>query len=302
MALDREVNNGGHYQFFANSSRQFAPVIQKSLLRIHCHATAAIVADASAALGLAVFSEQAVSTAIHAEDAVRDRILDGCDQRFYKLHEIESNLFSFVEAHQNQIHLAKALVAPRRLDPPAFPNVTSVYAHLLCSKSNDHSLEGARRLARDLAIEQSMPATEGELERAALLYSLGQYLKAGDLTVCEPLGRRAFELAREDTTQCVLHRKWVNQLIAAKQDGLADASTFAYLEYLKGSDQSTRSTQNRVKFWAAPLQEHPAALPNSFKFFTANFPDVDLAKPLPGLRFIARRGAGKPTKTSPTKS
>lgn len=302
MALDREVNNGGHYQFFVNSSRQFAPIIEQSLLRIHCSATAAIVADAIAALGLAVFSEEAVSTAIHAPDAVRDQILDGCDQRFYKLHEIESNLFSFVEAHQNQIQLASALVAPRRLDPPEFPNVTSLYAHLLCSKSSDHSLEGTRRLARDLATEQSIPATEGELERAALLYSLRQSLKAGDLALCEPLARRAFELVRVETTQCVLHRQWVNQLIAASQDALANAFTLEYLEYLKDSDQSTRSIQNRVKFWAAPLQEHPASLPNSVKFFTANFPEVDLAKPLPGLRFEAQNRRGKPTKTSPTSS
>jgi hypothetical protein len=34
MALEREVNNGGHRQFFVNSSREFAPVIEESLLRI----------------------------------------------------------------------------------------------------------------------------------------------------------------------------------------------------------------------------------------------------------------------------
>jgi hypothetical protein len=148
---------------------------------------------------LAAFSEEAFSTAIHAEDAVRDQILESCDHRFYKLHKIEPNLFSFVEAHQSQIQLAKALLAPRRLDPPEFPNVSTLYAHLLCSKSSDYSLESACRLVRDLATEQTIPATEGD--------------------------RRAFELVPEDTTQCVLHRKWVNQLIAAKQDGLADAST-----------------------------------------------------------------------------
>jgi hypothetical protein len=137
-------------------------------------------------------------------------------------------LFSFVEAHQNQIQLAKALVAPQRLNPPEFPNIFSLYAHLLCSQSGDYRLEGARRLARDLSTEQSIPATEGELERAALLYSLRQSLKAGDLAVCEPLARRAFELVPEDTTQCVLHRWWVNQLIAASQDALADASTLAF--------------------------------------------------------------------------
>ena len=55
----------------------------------------------------------------------------------------------------------------------------------------------------------------------------------------------------------------------------ADAAALTYLEYLKAADRSILAIQNRVKFWATPLQEH-SALPESVRFFRANFPEVDL--------------------------
>ena len=102
---------------------------------------------------------------------------------------------------------------------------------------------------------------------------MSRALKADDLTACKPLAIPAFELMREHTSHCVLHRKWVMKLIAASQHELADDWTLTYLEFLKGSDQSTIGTQNRIKFWADPLHEHPVALPKSVQFFAANFPD-----------------------------
>jgi hypothetical protein len=47
-ALDREVNNGGYYQFFCNSSKQFAPEIVQSLF---CRRTARITQRAISAVG-----------------------------------------------------------------------------------------------------------------------------------------------------------------------------------------------------------------------------------------------------------
>ena len=49
-ALDREVNNGGYYQFFCNSSKQFAPEIVQSLFSIGCRRTARITQRAINAL------------------------------------------------------------------------------------------------------------------------------------------------------------------------------------------------------------------------------------------------------------
>ena len=275
MALHREVNNGGHQQFFLNSSRHFVPVIESSLLRIDCDETAAIVADAIAALG---------PEGIHGEDPVRDKILQDCDERFYQssyqTEEIEANLFRFVEANQEKIRPVGVSAAPRPRRTSSFLNVSKLYSMLLSSQQTDFTLEWIRYVAEDMAQKQAVPATEADLDAAAVLYALDQNLKAGDLDACERLALLAFDLARDHTMQGVLHRDWINQLIAASQDELADAATLAYLEYLKSSDPSSRATQNRIKLWAAPVREHAAVLPNSSGFFAANFPGMGVERML----------------------
>ena len=283
MALQREVNNGGHRQFFLNSSREYAPIIGDCLRRTGCESTAEIVADAINALGVSLPSPEAVSAAARRENAGRentrrDRILHDCDRRFYRTHEIEPNLFHFIETHQDEIQLAQASVPRPQKKTSAFPNVSRLYAQLLCSKQREYCLESARQLAEDLAQQHSIPAADYELEGAAVLYSLHCSLQAEDLDACEPLALLAFDLARDHTMQGVLHRDWINQLIAASQDELADAATLAYLEYLKSSDPSSRATQNRIKLWAAPVREHAAVLPDSVGFFAANFPGVGLER------------------------
>lgn len=268
MALEREVNNGGYRQFFLNSSGKFAPVILEFLQRIQCVATAAI-------------TERAIAARSLTKKAERDKVLHACDRDFYQLHEIEPNLFRFIETHQDRIQLVKASIPPREPRPKAGEvNAIKLYVRLLLGKHlRKHkglNLDEIRDLARKFAQEDSIPATEAEIEGVSALYALHCSLNAGDLAACELVAPRAFELMREDTTQSVLHRKWVLQLIDAGQHERADDATVTYLEYLKGSDQSTRSTQNRIKFWAAPLQQHPAALPKSLQFFQANFPEVRL--------------------------
>jgi hypothetical protein len=264
LALRREVNDGGHRQFFLKASRRFVRIIESSLLRIDCDATAKIVADAVAALG---------SDDIHSEDPVRDEILADCDDRFYQINEIEENLLNFLEAHQDRIQLTRATAA-RRGKSSAFLNVSKLYSQLLCVQNTDYSLEWVRCLAEDLAQRQAIPVTESELDGAAVLYALDRSLKEGDLDACEPLALLAFDLMRDHTMQSVLHRDWIMQLIAASQEELADTATLAYLDYLRNSDPSLRLTQNRIKFWAAAVQEHATALPGSAKFFAETFPGV----------------------------
>ena len=252
------------------------------------------MADGIAALGLTTLSAEAVRAASEAEDPVRDRILNECDQRFYKLNEIETNLLAFIEANQDRLHPVKSLTPPLRPEPLAFPNLPGLHAGLLFSKTQECTLEGALRLTRVIAQKKGIEASETEIEGAAAGYALECSLKAGDLAACEEAARRSFELVREDSMQSVWYRKWVYQLIAASRNEEADAVTLEYLEYLSGCDRSKRSIQNRIKFWAAPLQEHRAVLPNLVKFFVANFPEVDLDKPLPKLQFVK----GKPSRSS----
>ena len=240
-------------------------------------------------LGLDTLSADADSAAIHTEEPGRDEVLDGCDNEFYKINEIEPKLFGFVEAHQDQIRLVKASLPSRRKPASKFRNTSKLFAHLMCSKQAYLGLDGVRQLARELIRQNSITVTDAELEGAAVLHSFACSLRAGDLAACEQLAPRALQLMRGYTMHSVLHRKWVLQLIGGSREELADASALAYLEYLKGSDQSTLSTQNDIKFWAAPLHEHSAALPQSVKFFTANFPDVSLDEPQPSRIFITRK-------------
>jgi hypothetical protein len=277
MALDREVNNGGYRQFFQNSS-QFAPGIVDSLRRIGCDATAAVTAKAIAALGLPAVSAKSIAEAMRTKDPKRDRALQSCDKQFYRLREIEPRLFGFVEAHQHEIRLEKVSIPPPRRETAGHPNIGQLFVHLKFTPSTDRSLEGVRRLAEELAAERSIPATGAEVEGAAVLYLFARLLRAGDLALCEPLASRAFELTREETIHSILHRKWVCQLISASQAERADASTLAYLDYLKGSDPSALSTRNRIQFWAELLQAHPGALPRSIQFFAANFSGVPAKK------------------------
>jgi uncharacterized protein DUF4375 len=287
MALDREVNNGGYHQFFLNSSCRFAPVILDYLRRIECAATEAITGRAIAALQLPDLSAQTVSAIIRTENPERDEILDSCDREFYKLSEITPQLFAYIETHQDRIRLVPASLPPRP-PKPKLSNASKLFIGLGLAKKTGLSLDGVRQLASELAQKDSMAATDSDLEGAAVLYAFSCAVRSGDLAASELLASQAFELMREDTMHCVLHRDWVLQLIGASKLELAETWTSTYLEYLGGCGQWTISTQNRVLFWAAVLKQHTAALPKSVEFLRAHFPEIDLDKPLPARLFVAR--------------
>jgi hypothetical protein len=105
-ALEREVNNGGYSQFFANSSSEFASMIVNSLLSIRCPETASITQDAIDVLGIEDFSPEALEAAIESENDARDERLDECDGLYYGTGEdIAGQLFEFVLANRDAIQL-----------------------------------------------------------------------------------------------------------------------------------------------------------------------------------------------------
>ncbi|MGD0360215.1 MAG: DUF4375 domain-containing protein [Bryobacteraceae bacterium] len=279
MALDREVNNGGYSQFFVNQSRQFVPIVVDSLERVGCTALAGITRRAIAALQLG--------------DPGRDKTLHACDQEFYRIEGIAENLFGFIDTHQDRIQLVKASLPPPR-KPPKPSNATAVYIQLLISKDPaDASLEHTRQRARELALLDSIPATDTELEGAAALYAFDRAIHAADLDACEQLAPHAFALMAESTMHCVAHRKWVEQLLAVSRNEQADAATLLYLQYLDGCDPSTLTTQNTILFWASLLQKHRAALRESVAYYLAHFPEDNLDRPLPRQRFQPLDRGGK---------
>ena len=284
MALDREVNNGGYHQFFVNSSRRFVTIIVSCLRRIECETTALLTERAITSLGISEVTEDTVADVIFKKNAPRDAILNECDNAYYKVEEIGTKLFPFIEAHQSQIQLVRGTQPPIKPVRHKRSNAAKLSTYLSFKKT-DPSLENLRLVAREVAKERDIPATDQDIEAAAVMNVFERSLTSGDMEAAERSAIPALEMMREDTWHSVLHKKWVKKLIEAGRFELADTTTFVYLEFLKSSDQSMVSTQNRILFWAAPLQEHRAALPRSVEFFVANFPNVDLAKPLPRQRF-----------------
>ena len=281
MALEREVNNGGYSQFFTNSSRRFVSIIVESLQRIGCGTTAAITERAIAALRIKMLSPDSVSDAVLNEDPDRGKVLDALDREFYQLNEIEPELFNFIEAHQHNIQVRKVTTASIEWKPPKRSNAAELYTSLKFAKLHDVTLDELRQPAREIARQNSITVNDAEIEAALTLYLFGRSLRADDIAACELLAPKAFELMRDDTAHCVLHKKWVLRLILEGKVELADTSSLYYLEYLKTCDQSVVSTQNGILYWAAVLQGNRAVLPKSVAFFMEAFPELDLHEPLP---------------------
>lgn len=281
MALTREVNNGGYDQFFVNSSRRFASTIVDSLRRIGCVTCANITEKAIQAAKFDVASPDS----IFEEDDARDAVLAACDQEFYELSDITDKLFAFVEANQNRIQLVKGVPSPHRRIKSKRSNQTKLYARLMVSKPRTTNLSEARQMAIDAAKENEIEVTDKELNAAATLHAFESAMKGGDLAACEALVVPAFDLARDETSHCIVHRDYVKQLIGWGQISKAELLTRSYLEYLSTSDVSTLPIQNRILFWGTFLQEHRSQLEEAVNLFISAFPFENFDEPLPRQRF-----------------
>ena len=289
MALQREVNNGGYSQFFINSSRRFAPSIVEFLHRIGCTTTAAITEHAIRSLNVHRLSAESVSEAALNADSDINRVLDGLDRDYYKLNEIEPQLFKFIEEHQDNIQLIKATKPPFDLKLSKPSKASTLYTYLTFAKFaklSGGTIEELRKPAREVAQRKSLEVTDAELDAALTLYLFRCSLRTNDTAACERLSHQAFNLMRDDTQHCILHREWVLRLIGEARLDLADTSTLYYLEYLESRDQSDRKTQNTIRFWAVVLQEHRAVLPKSLAFFEKAFPELDLNERISTIRRI----------------
>ena len=103
--LEAEVNNGGHAQFFLNSSREYAPTIVQALARIGCSKTAEITQRAIDALHLPSLTGEAIEAAM-ADDEVSEDDLNECDDSYYKSGEdIAGQLFAFIKKNKDAIKL-----------------------------------------------------------------------------------------------------------------------------------------------------------------------------------------------------
>lgn len=107
--LEREVNNGGYYQFFVNSSGEFAPIVEAALRSIECPKTADITRDALAALGVGMVTAETVAAAALADDESVRQALATCDDRCFANDEpIADRLFRWIAAHSGRVRVGGA--------------------------------------------------------------------------------------------------------------------------------------------------------------------------------------------------
>jgi hypothetical protein len=177
-------------------------------------------------------------------------------------------------------------VAPR-LPERGNLNLITLGAGLDFAPKTELAFEAIRKLAAEVAIQKEIEPSDVELDGAAYLFLFTSFLKAGEMEQCERFAGPAFDLTREDTSHCVVQRRWVEKLIEQSSFARADEVTLQYLQYLRADDTSIAFIKNRITFWADPLRKHSAKLPKSTEFFQANFPEVSLTDgPVPSIQRV----------------
>lgn len=109
-ALEREVNNGGYGQFFANSSHDFVDVVAEALVAIGCPKTAELTRRAIEALdiGDGVTGEKAAAVVAADDEAVREA-LAACDAGYYDNDEpIADRLFAWIRNNKASVRVGGA--------------------------------------------------------------------------------------------------------------------------------------------------------------------------------------------------
>lgn len=100
--LENEVNNGGFFQFFDNSSGQFASEIVQAFIKIGAEKTAEICRKAVEAFGqeLPVDWEERRSLLDQIANAAVADVLDACDTAFYSYEEnLEALNAAYIRKH-----------------------------------------------------------------------------------------------------------------------------------------------------------------------------------------------------------
>jgi hypothetical protein len=281
MSFEREVNNGGFAQFFGNSSREFAGHIVSALEQVGMFAKASLATRAIDCLAMETISGPAVLAAILRDDPERDARLNALDHEFYSLTSSPSQLVTFIEAHRGDFVLEKTTVAPPEISRGA-TKAGFLSLALRLDPHTDFSYAAVRQLAVQLAAQSDRTegATEADLEGGVCLHLFGHCLRNGDLDGCEEWARRAFELCWEDSSHGILHKDWMGKLLEAGRDERADAVALEYLVRLEADDKKSRFIRKRVGFFAGPIRENSARLPESARFLSDHFAPEEIAPPL----------------------
>src|SRR5215510_2308377 len=104
--LESQVNNGGFYQYFWNSSARTVPGVWQALQAIGATSTAAIVNDAIAAVGrtLPWYNDEARREELTAlPDAVKDELHIHTQAFFRYPNDLTTLLYRYLSKHRDEI-------------------------------------------------------------------------------------------------------------------------------------------------------------------------------------------------------
>ncbi len=106
-ALEREVNNGGYWQFFVNSSNEYASILVDALNRIGSAAAAGLTQQAIDVLGIdGPLTVEAIERAMEDESDERDDRLGECDGCYYRVvGDLAGPLLEFIKGNRDKITL-----------------------------------------------------------------------------------------------------------------------------------------------------------------------------------------------------
>jgi len=103
-ALQREMSNGGYWQFFVSSAREFVPWIVAALGRIGCPATAGATARAMEAYGVTdSMTAEEVAAAVQDREISEQQALNMA--YFGSGEDLTAHLFEFIKANRGTIRI-----------------------------------------------------------------------------------------------------------------------------------------------------------------------------------------------------
>ena len=106
-AYEREVNNGGHHQFFLNTP-EYAPHIVGALTRIACPFAAQLAAEAIRMLNVhGDLTRENIERALdEGGESLPEEMVQACDNPFYDgVEPIADRLFEYLKANASRLRL-----------------------------------------------------------------------------------------------------------------------------------------------------------------------------------------------------
>jgi hypothetical protein len=143
------------------------------------------------------------------------------------------------------------------------------------------TLEEAREAAAEIAKREKLSATDSDLNDGAMIFVFERAMQDQNLTLGESLAPTVFEQMKGEIRHTIVRKQWLQLLLKHGRAADADGWAASYLRHIRSSEPPDGASQKKLEFWGAVLQDNREVLPNAVAYFEANYPQVDLSRPVP---------------------